>query len=562
MLFLKNKLLILSALILCLYLSPLVVFGEDSYILIHDNLDSNLVWFKVLAESGMAFSGNYETITSFMGTPRVSLGNEFDFLFLLYNILDPYNAYVLNQVLIRVIAFFGMFLFLDKYILKNMQHKEYVVAIALLYSLLPFWPSGGLSVAGLPLITYVFLNIKCNQETLADWVVLILFPFYSVFILSMMFYIIFVGIIWIIDVSRKKLNIKFTLAIFIFSVVYLLLNYRLLEAFIFNTEFISHRVERVSAYYGFYDSLIRSLKYFIFGQYHAHSIHIGFLPFITIIFLLNLVLKPKDKLLIGLFVLNIFISLWYGFWKYEVWESIRENSSILSALNLSRVHFLTPFIWYTLLGLSIKYYMTYFQYRYKTSILYLMILVNIIFLFYKSDFIQEYKHSDITYRQFYSEQLFQKIDKYIGKNKSSYKVLSLGIHPAISQYNGFYTLDGYNANYSLSYKHKFRAIIAQELDKNRKLQKAFDYWGSRCYLFSNDVGYYFIRRKNDVYPIDINIDTDIIKKLGGKYIFSSYLILNEKENNIQLLKLFEDETSAWKIYLYEIMDKNETKTTI
>lgn len=562
MLFLKNKFFLLSGFILLLYILPFIILGQDSYILIHDNLDSNVVWYKTLAESGMAFSENYETISSFMGSPRISLGSEFDVVFWIHNMFDSYSAYVINQVFIRIIAFWGMFLFLDKYILNDTKFRDYSILISLLFCLLPFWPSAGISIAGLPLITYVFLNIKHNVDTAKDWVILIAFPFYSVFILSMMFYILLVGMVWIVDIIQKKVTLRFTIGLFIFGIIYLLINYRLLEAFIFGTDFISHRVERVSEYYGLQKAIKVSLKHFIVGQYHAHSLHIVFLPFISMMFLFNLVSKNKDKLLIGLFVLNIIISLWYGFWKYEAWESIRASSSVLASLNLSRFHFLTPFIWFTLFALSIKYYMTYFQYKYKIQLINLTILASMIFLFYKSDFIHEYKNSGITYKQFYSEHLFEKIDNFIDKNKSTYKVISLGIHPAISQYNGFYTLDGYNANYGLDYKHKFRDIIAKELDKNKKLQKSFDNWGSRCYLFSNDIGYYFIRTKSDVYPIEIDIDTDIINKLGGKYIFSSYQILNYEENNIKFLKVFEDKTSAWKIYLYEIMEKNETKITI
>jgi hypothetical protein len=560
--FLKNKLFLVAILILLLYVFPLIVLGQDSYVLIHDNLDSNIIWFKILAESGMAFSLNTEVISPFMGAPRISFGNEYDLLFWFHDVFGPYPAYVINQILIRIIAFMGMFLFLNRYILKETEHTNFVILISLLYSLLPFWPTAGISIAGLPLITYVFLNIKYSEDTISDWLILISFPFYSSFIFSMMFYIIFLSIIWISELILQKVTWKFTFSIFIFAMLYLLINYRLLEVFIFGTDFISHRVERVSEYYTFGDCFNQAVKHFVFGQYHAESLHLVFLPFILIVFIINLVSKKRDKLFIILFAINIFISMWYGFWKYEAWESIKASSRILSSLNLSRFHCLTPFIWFTLLALSLKYYLTQFSYKYKNQFSYFILFGTIIFLFYKSDFIQEYKNHGITYKQFYSKSLFKKIDTFIGKDKSTYKIISLGMHPSISQYNGFHTLDGYNANYPLEYKHKFREIIEKELDKNKKLKKSFDNWGSRCYLFASDVGYYFIRTKDSVYPIKIDINTDIIHKLGGRYIFSSYPIVNFKENNIQFLKLFEDESSAWKIYLYEVNGQYETKSII
>ena len=46
------KLLVFAAIILILYLSPLFILGENAHIRVHDNLDSNLSWYKVLARSG------------------------------------------------------------------------------------------------------------------------------------------------------------------------------------------------------------------------------------------------------------------------------------------------------------------------------------------------------------------------------------------------------------------------------------------------------------------------------------------------------------------------------
>ena len=77
-------------------------------------------------------------------------------------------------------------------------------------------------------------------------------------------------------------------------------------------------------------------------------------------------------------------------------------------------------------------------------------------------------------------------------------------------------------------------------------------WGSRCYLFVNDVGTNFIRKKNEVYPINININSTALYNMGGRYIFSSYKITNFKENKLKFLNKFEDNNSAWDIYLYEV----------
>ncbi|MED3841785.1 DUF6044 family protein, partial [Niallia circulans] len=44
-----------SFLILALYLSPLYLLGEHAHIRVHDNMDSNIAWYRVLARSGQLF---------------------------------------------------------------------------------------------------------------------------------------------------------------------------------------------------------------------------------------------------------------------------------------------------------------------------------------------------------------------------------------------------------------------------------------------------------------------------------------------------------------------------
>ena len=88
-----------------------------------------------------------------------------------------------------------------------------------------------------------------------------------------------------------------------------------------------------------------------------------------------------------------------------------------------------------------------------------------------------------SFKQFYATDQFNEIDQYIGAPKSSYRVASIGLHPAIAQYNGFYTLDTYNNFYPLEYKHQFRKIIAAELDKNAHLRQYFDDMGWQMLYF-------------------------------------------------------------------------------
>ena len=88
----------------------------------------------------------------------------------------------------------------------------------------------------------------------------------------------------------------------------------------------------------------------------------------------------------------------------------------------------------------------------------------------------------------FCQEEFERIDRYIGKEKSTYKVVSVGIHPSVALYNGFYTLDGYSNNYDVEYKHEFGNIINKELEKKSEINSYFWGWGNRCYAFSADIG--------------------------------------------------------------------------
>ena len=551
--FFNNLLVIFFLFILFLYISPFFLLGKDAYVLIHDNLDIKFLNLKILSESEMIFAPSSTIIEQYMNVPRASLGSELDFTLLLFYLFEPFTAYSINQTLIRLIAFVGMYLLINRYVFQS-KEKIYSYAISLLYALLPFDSVVGLTIAGLPLIAYVFLNLRYGNDNRIDWIILFLFPFYSSFVFSMLFFIIFVGFVWLFDVYSKKVTKKFTIALLCFVIIYLIVNYRLVDVFVFGMgeDFETHRSEFKSTTIGIKKSIAISIHHFLFGQYHAHSHHGLLIPFIGIIFLINLFSKKKDILFILLCILNGAISLWYGFAGSEILKPLTDLIKLFLPIQITRFHFLTPLIWFILFALAVRYLIFNYDFRVSKLIIWVIIISSTILMFFKSDFINEYRMNNITYSQFYSENLFENIEKFIEKDQKTYKVVSVGIHPSIAVYNGFYTLDGYSVLYDLKHKKQFREIIAPELKKNEILRRYFDEWGSRAYVFSNEIGQNYLRKKNDVYPININLNTSKLYEMGGRYIFSSYKIKNYIENNLQMLKIFSDKKSVWKIYLYEV----------
>ena len=73
----EQKHIYLAFFLLILYVSPLFILGENAHIRIHDNLDSNIAWYKVLKNSGQLFGDIYAVIPQIInGLPRNAFGTE------------------------------------------------------------------------------------------------------------------------------------------------------------------------------------------------------------------------------------------------------------------------------------------------------------------------------------------------------------------------------------------------------------------------------------------------------------------------------------------------------
>ena len=93
-----NKGLTICIFFFVLFLLIPIVFQDNSYVTIHDNLDSGVAWHVVLAESGKAFSHDpQEPVEQIMnGIPRGCLPSGLNVVVLLFLIFKPFTAYLLN----------------------------------------------------------------------------------------------------------------------------------------------------------------------------------------------------------------------------------------------------------------------------------------------------------------------------------------------------------------------------------------------------------------------------------------------------------------------------------
>ena len=157
----------IAVIILVIYVSPYFILGENAHIRVHDNLDSNLAWYKVLSDSGEIFGSLQAVIPQVMnGLTRNAFGTEFSGIVWLYALFPTMVAYGLSQVITRVFAFLGMYLLLRDHLLKGEEWGIIRVGTALTFALTPFWPSGMLSTLGMPLALWAFLHIRKGRKIL------------------------------------------------------------------------------------------------------------------------------------------------------------------------------------------------------------------------------------------------------------------------------------------------------------------------------------------------------------------------------------------------------------
>ncbi|WP_051291433.1 DUF6044 family protein [Fictibacillus gelatini] len=559
----ESRALFFALVLITIYLLPLYVLGENAHIRVHDNLDSNIGWYKVLADSGKLFGSIDAVIPQIInGLPRNSFGTEFSLLVWLHALFPSMVAYAISQTIVRFIAFVGMYVLLKHHFIKEKNAYPITIGVALAFALTPFWPSGMLSTLGHPLALWAFLNIRKGISTWKEWLTLTLLPLYSSFVLGFFFFLVLIGGLWLVDVARKrKWNGVFLGSIAYMTLLYLIIEYRLVASLLVHSEPTS-RDEFISSRLGLYHCIRLAFKNFTFGHNHVATVHTFVILPIILLTLLLIVKNKKwysERQFLLLLILNFALSTWYAFWFFIGWQPLKEKINLLNTFNFARFHFLRPLIIYVSFAIALSFLWRIGK-KWRTLVSFCLILQTLILFTCNEEILYRATHKP-SFKQFYATHLFNNIKDYIGKPPESYRVASIGLHPVIAQYNGFYTLDTYNNFYPLTYKHQFRTIIAKELDKSKQLTKYFDTWGGRCYIFVSELGKRYMFRKNSNAKIEhLQLNTKAFQEMGGKYIFSAVPILNAKENHLHLLKTFQDSEAAWKIYLYEVDFKEKEET--
>ncbi|SEH05287.1 DUF6044 family protein [Candidatus Venteria ishoeyi] len=563
----KNKLFYLGGVIIIIPYIFWLILGENSFVFIYDNLDSEFVYIQSLLESGNLFgfnlNGQIEGVMN--GIPRSFYRSGFNLTFLIFYISPPFIGYVILHFLVHIIGYIGMYYLLKRHFLVN---NQFILVTASLfwglvsYSLISF----GISIAGQPLLLFAFLNLLMNTDRLSSFVIVLLFPFFSFLPVTLPF---FIPILLLIGIRHYYINnripILFFTAILTMCVINLLVEFNLVYS-MFSSGIESHRLE-----FNKNSSLLRTLYLFSYGNIYdlLHAKHsFGTLgaslwPAPVILAIASGLLfkqrfnKTQQVLLLSL----IAIVFWIPFSKMlGLW--LGNYIAFLKNFDIQRFYLISPMLWLILFAITINKY-NFKKNSQKVVAIIMLSLMLFGILRNNKEFIQNVKivvsnHSNWpSFVQFYDASLFQEVkDLMDAECDESYNVMCIGFHPSVAQFNKIKTLDSYQNNYPLEYKHDFREIIAGELDRNESIKATFDLWGSKCYSFSSELGKNYFWEKDATIKIQQpDYDYDKIKSMNGKFILSSVEIkVNE---DIEFLESFTSSNSYWEIYVYKITEANK-----
>lgn len=558
------------------FISVAIVYaciGEDSYIAIHDNLDLFVAQFQMLKNTDSFFAHNVD-VPFLGGVSRDNLPSELSLYSVLYMIFPSFAAYIIGYLLKVAIAIVSVLLLAKEWYGEKFQEYQCFAALmGFAYGILNMFPAFGIPFASIPLALYLLLRIY-RKPSIGLYIGLFCYPFLSYFSYFGFFILAYLvaAILWL-WIRDKRLSKSLLLSLFILGIGCVVFEYRLFGLMLFGGE-ETIRSTMVEANLTGKEIANQIGDVWKNGMFHAESVHtLLVLPICVIYFFyinIKYIVKRNVK---GIFkdIFNLFMavilfnSIIYGIYNWGSFRGMIETLlPPLKGFQFNRTVFFSPFLWYASFFIILQRMYNYpgKWNRLAANILGLtaiaVILIsptryNDLYKTCKNEAMITLKGKEIdemNYREFYSVSLFEQIKEDIGYD-GEWSV-AYGIHPAVLEYNGIATLDGYLGFYSQEYKDNFRKIIAPALNRVEVSRIYYDDWGARVYLYSGtDASVVSATKSQHVTDQDIYIDAQAFQDLGGKYIFSRIELTNAKEAGLTFVKAYEAEDSPYVIYLYE-----------
>ncbi len=589
---------------------PYFILGKDSIFVYHDQLDGEVIAY--LLQARHLWDGS-SVLPEFMnGAAKTALTMPAPACVLLYRMLPAELALACMQILGSFTGYVGMYLLIrwagegaDGLRERKGLVSFLAMTVGCMYAYLPFLPVYGLSQYGLPLLLYCILRLgekgQSKNSVISCYVYILLFGVNSSLVLSGFAVLGIWALAELVTLLRRHFSGRQVIAWGLLLLTYILENGALLsQIFAGQGKVVSHKTEYTLSPVSFFDQFVTN---FLQGGQHSVDYHGGILV-VLLLAAVALLLKKRaveknglsgEKRLCGSLVLSLVVILGFAaaaaLWDSSIGIAVRSRLGALKGFQANRVLWLSPCLWYFILGCSLLVLTEQLPARRTdagqttekqkkarkgsaialvmaaAALLFTMITAGRILL--SSNLkpnlqkVVNRNYAAMSFRNYYAIDVLDQVQEYLreqcGEEPEEYRIVSLGIDPAAALYHGFYCLDGYSNNYSLEYKHRFREIIAPELEKSEYLTDSFDHWGNRCYLFSAECPGYYTVQKGGFYFQDYEINAESLRQLGGRYLLSAAYIDHSEETGLELVcpDAFETEDSYYRIYLYRVMESGK-----
>lgn len=565
-------------------------FGEESYLTVQDNLDLFVAHFQVMSHSDTWFAQRAQ-VPMLGGISRDCLSGEWNLYNILFAFLPVFPAYMTGYFL-KIGIGMGSFVLLAKDIYKEdfAKYRGIAWAAGLCYGILPLFPAYGIAFASVPLAVLILRKIYFGEGKLW-YAALFVYPFLSYFSYFGFFILAYlVCAVVILSVRDKKICGRLFGALFVLAAGYVCFEYRLFGQMLFS-DVPTIRETMVESNLGFSEILKEISGAFVQPVFHAASDHAYFvLPVCAAMLIWQAILAVKRRKAMmqhntpigaqnaaeaGSFgksalwwtiLFIIFNCIIYGIYFWGGFRRLFETIvPPLKGFQFNRTVFFNPFLWYAAFFLALKFlYDRGRVFWRRAANLLACIGVAVIVMtpavyneFYYTAYHQLYravKHTDVNmlnFREYFSADLMEQIKADIGYD-GEYSA-GYGLNPAVLEYSGISTLDGYLGFYPQSYKEEFTKLIMPSYERVPEWQIYYGEWGARAYLYAGSgESIYNPYRNQPLEDRHLYLDSEQFVKMGGKYLFSRYELDNAEELGFFLRGIYSDDDSPYTVYLYEI----------
>ena len=557
----NKRILLLVFVFFLIYFSPYFFKGKNSYIQVHDNLEqlNQAGIFDGKFQGGILPSKKIPDATLPGVSPIFRVGQLS--LSKIFFSFSYFWGYVLNEIIIRIIGFLGLF-----YLLKIFKNKsafpDYLLAlISLAFISLPFWSPGYLSIAGLPLLILAFYNFYKKRKLFVSYLSIILYAFYSNLFVAGIFVGIILIVIYVYLLIKRKLNKHLIFGAMVLFLGFVVSHYSFF-LIVFYYRIPTNRVMQSFQGYGFWETLKRIFAHFFTSHIASQSFHARFILESSLPITFFLIIKRKYKhlkLILILWSYLILSSVIFGIYYYQPILEIINHLKI--GFRIERFYFLNPAIWFILWGiLLIELFNIMNNKKTAKIIIAVLAILQIGYGMKNSTFVAF--TAKPTFEDFIAEKQFAEIEPKLSGNKTDYRVGCIGFFPCIANYNGFKTVGSFSVFYPLEFKQKFYRIIKDELAGNKEIEDFFLKWGIHVFLFDDKIGKKYYEQdyiKQHIPEIVCKLNIEELQKFNVKYLFSVAKISNFEELGLKEIACSNNPKYFYRFFVYELPAINNPK---